>query len=238
MGQQARPARPRAIGMRRRRRLGDRLAAPAARTSRARAGSPSTARGTSSSVSVTSSPSLCSAPPQHGQADGAGWTTRSRGRCSGSGRARRLAPREADRTAVLSACSSAAVCSLRLRSPRSSNSCSSSWSSSGRRAPTMAELLVPQLGDRELQSSRSRPMGRALGQRIAFSVAMSSGSAPSVVSAHWAAASTPCIVACSASRHVASAVARGFSRQVGYHSARRLRPPGPLRQRQSMPSSR
>jgi hypothetical protein len=37
-----------------------------------------------SSVSVTSSPSLASLPPQHGQA-GAGITTRSRGRCAGKG---------------------------------------------------------------------------------------------------------------------------------------------------------
>src|SRR5271167_480390 len=35
-------------------------------------------RGTTSSVSVTSSPSLASLPPQHGQAAGAGITTRSR----------------------------------------------------------------------------------------------------------------------------------------------------------------
>src|SRR5271167_2577981 len=42
-------------------------------------------RGTTSSVSVTSSPSLASLPPQHGQAAGAGITTRSRGRCSGKG---------------------------------------------------------------------------------------------------------------------------------------------------------
>ena len=44
-------------------------------------------RGTASSVSVTSSPSLESrADPQHGQASGAARTTRSRGRCSGKGR--------------------------------------------------------------------------------------------------------------------------------------------------------
>ena len=43
-------------------------------------------RGTTSSVSVTSSPSLESRPPpQHGQAAGAAITTRSRGRCSGKG---------------------------------------------------------------------------------------------------------------------------------------------------------
>jgi hypothetical protein len=37
-------------------------------------------RGTTSRVSVTSSPSLTSLPPQHGQEGGAGTTTRSRGR--------------------------------------------------------------------------------------------------------------------------------------------------------------
>ena len=42
-------------------------------------------RGTTSSVSVMSSPSLASLPPQHGQALGAGITTRSRGRCAGNG---------------------------------------------------------------------------------------------------------------------------------------------------------
>src|SRR6516164_3805384 len=42
-------------------------------------------RGTTSNVSVMSSPSLASLPPQHGQAVGAGITTRSRGRCSGKG---------------------------------------------------------------------------------------------------------------------------------------------------------
>src|SRR3546814_8743777 len=43
-------------------------------------------RGITSSVSVTSSPSFDSrAPPQAGQAQGAGITTRSRGRCSGNG---------------------------------------------------------------------------------------------------------------------------------------------------------
>src|SRR5512134_1982925 len=42
-------------------------------------------RGITSSVSVTSSPSLTSLPWQHGQTEGATMTTRSRGRCAGSG---------------------------------------------------------------------------------------------------------------------------------------------------------
>ena len=36
--------------------------------------------GTRSSVSVTSSPSFLNSPPQHGQADGEGSTTRTRGK--------------------------------------------------------------------------------------------------------------------------------------------------------------
>src|SRR5204863_9075323 len=40
-------------------------------------------RGTTSKVSVMSSPSLASLPPQVGQAQGAGITTRSRGSCAG-----------------------------------------------------------------------------------------------------------------------------------------------------------
>src|SRR5690348_14191712 len=43
--------------------------------------------GSTSSVSVVSSPSLESLPPQHGQAVGDGRTTRSRGRWAGAGRA-------------------------------------------------------------------------------------------------------------------------------------------------------
>jgi len=42
-------------------------------------------RGTTSNVSVMSSPSLDSLPPQAGHAQGAGPTTRSRGRCAGNG---------------------------------------------------------------------------------------------------------------------------------------------------------
>src|SRR6516165_5981742 len=42
-------------------------------------------RGTTSRVSVTSSPSLTSLPPQHGQQGGAGTAMRSRGRCAGNG---------------------------------------------------------------------------------------------------------------------------------------------------------
>src|SRR5271169_4582802 len=52
-------------------------------------------RGTTSKVSVTSSPSLTSLPPQHGQKGGAGTTTRSRGRCAGNGAPHRLLASEA-----------------------------------------------------------------------------------------------------------------------------------------------
>jgi hypothetical protein len=52
-------------------------------------------RGTTSSVSVASSPSLASLPPRHGQAADAGITTRSRGRCAGKGAPHRLFAGEA-----------------------------------------------------------------------------------------------------------------------------------------------
>ena len=50
-------------------------------------------RGITSSVSVTSSPSLDSLPWQQGQAAGPGITTRSRGRWAGNGARSRLVPR-------------------------------------------------------------------------------------------------------------------------------------------------
>ena len=94
-------------------------------------------RGTTSSVSVMSSPSLASLPPQQGQALGAGITTRSRGRCAGNGARTGLLAGEAahrrwrpQRRSVGCASSSVAVAS-------SSSSCSSSWSSSLR--PRSAE---------------------------------------------------------------------------------------------------
>ena len=78
-------------------------------------------RGTTSSVSVTSSPSLTSLPPQHGQAEGAGMTTRSRGRCAGNGARtglRRATLRPRPRPAGLTAAAaSAAARILARRSP-------------------------------------------------------------------------------------------------------------------------
>ena len=86
-------------------------------------------RGTTSSVSVTSSPSFDSfVEPQHGQLGGAAITTRSRGRCSGNGfRAGRL--RSKDLTTVDGAERSAASSSS-VAAASASSSCSSSWSSS------------------------------------------------------------------------------------------------------------
>jgi len=60
-------------------------------------------RGTTSNVSVTSSPSLDRRPLQQGQAVGPGITTRSRGRCAGKGPRtglRRIGPRAARSPAV------------------------------------------------------------------------------------------------------------------------------------------
>src|SRR5438270_13016250 len=70
-------------------------------------------RGTISSVSVISSPSLANLPPQTGHAQGAGMTTRSRGRWAGKGaRAGRL--RAEVFTATLAALSAAAAAFLLL----------------------------------------------------------------------------------------------------------------------------
>ena len=98
-------------------------------------------RGITSSVSVTSSPSLTSLPWQHGQTEGAGMMTRSRGRCAGNGaRAglRRVMPRAAlsSRPAFLAAAASVASSAAQVSSvavASSSSSCNSNWSSSRRR---------------------------------------------------------------------------------------------------------
>ena len=86
-------------------------------------------RGTTSSVSVTSSPSFDSfVEPQHGQLCGAAITIRSRGRCSGNGfRAGRL--RSKDLTTVEGAERSAASSSS-VASASASSNCISSWSRS------------------------------------------------------------------------------------------------------------
>ena len=82
-------------------------------------------RGTTSSVSVTSSPSFESfVDPQHGQFVGAAITTRSRGKCSGKGfRAGRL--RSKDLTKVEGAERSAANSSSVASASASSNCISS-----------------------------------------------------------------------------------------------------------------
>ena len=86
-------------------------------------------RGTTSSVSVTSSPSFDSfVEPQHGQLAGAATTTRSRGRCSGNGfRVGRL--RSKDLTTVEGAVRSA-TSSSSVASASASANCISSWSTS------------------------------------------------------------------------------------------------------------
>ena len=88
-------------------------------------------RGTHSRVSVTLSPSLASLPPQHGHWDGLGRTTRSRGRCAGSGPRTGLARVKA-RTVVWpgSGAAASAAASSSASAVSSSSSCSSIWSSS------------------------------------------------------------------------------------------------------------
>ena len=89
-------------------------------------------RGTSSRVSVTSSPSLDRAPWQHGQAVGPGTTTRSRGRWAGNGPRtglRRTGPRAAMPPSGASSPPPSAASSSAAPAS-SSSSCSSNWSSS------------------------------------------------------------------------------------------------------------
>ena len=85
-------------------------------------------RGITSSVSVMSSPSFASLPPQAGHEHGAGTTIRSRGRCAGSG-ARTGLRRSKPFTAVASGWVAAAAISSSVAAASSSSSCSSIWSS-------------------------------------------------------------------------------------------------------------
>jgi hypothetical protein len=126
-------------------------------------------RGINSRVSVTSSPSLCKTLPQHEQADGAGWTTRSRGRCSGNGRrAGRLRSKLSTLVFVLAA---AATWDLRPASDASSSVSASRSSSCSRRGAAfggLTEPLVAQLGDGELHlldQQRTRLRLGALGKQ-------------------------------------------------------------------------
>ena len=85
-------------------------------------------RGTTSSVSVTSSPILDRrVPPQHGQAVGPGTTTRTRGRWAGKGWREGLRRSVGIGIAALAAALSAARASAAAEAS-SSSSCSSYWS--------------------------------------------------------------------------------------------------------------
>ena len=86
-------------------------------------------RGTTSRVSVMSSPSLTSLPPQQGQQLGAGTITRSHGRWAGSG-ARIGFLRLTRRTVVGLGAAGLAATSSSAALACSSSSCNSSWSSS------------------------------------------------------------------------------------------------------------
>jgi hypothetical protein len=121
-------------------------------------------RGTHSSVSVTSSPSFLTTPPHLGQAQGAGWTMRSRGRCSGNGRRAGLRA-DLGRGALTGAAISAAVSSWATVS-----SSSASWSSS------WAMIFAPRSEDwpycsrRALASSSFRRSISRLAGDLGFSV--------------------------------------------------------------------
>ena len=79
------------------------------------------------SVSVTSSPSLASLPPQHGQAAGAGITTRSRGRCAGKGARTGFLRVKLGTTVPSSPDLALTASSSSVALASSSSSCSSSW---------------------------------------------------------------------------------------------------------------
>ena len=128
-------------------------------------------RGITSSVSVTSSPSLESLPPQHGQALGAGSTTRSRGRCPGRGARTGLRAGGARRSAVgfLGAGFSAAVAAS-LAAVTNSSSCSSNWSISLRprseEAPNLSCLSLA-ISNFRCSTNVSAPEARASAWRRA-----------------------------------------------------------------------
>jgi len=85
-------------------------------------------RGTTSRVSVTSSPSLDRLPWQHGQEVGPGMTTRSRGRCAGNGP--RTGLRRIGLRAGMPSISPSSAASSSAHAACTSSSCSSNWSSS------------------------------------------------------------------------------------------------------------
>jgi len=139
-----------------------------------------------SSVSVIVSPRLLSLPPQQGQVVGDGSTTRSRGRCDGSGARTGLARVNA-RTAVAAGCAWAAATASSVMAVSISSSCISNWSSSLR--PRSAEASKRSRLCRAIISFRcvtiaSAPAARASHSRraarsasnAAFSASMSSGS--------------------------------------------------------------
>ena len=76
------------------------------------------------------SPSLDSMPPQHGHSVGDGNTTRSRGRCAGSGARTGLARRNARTAVVVSDHPRSAMAASSAAAVSASSSCISSWSSS------------------------------------------------------------------------------------------------------------
>jgi len=99
-----------------------------------------------------SSPSLDSLPPQAGHAQGAGMTSRSRGRCAGSGARTGLLRVKLGTALIADAATSSSVARA-----FSSSSCSSSWSSRWRPAfGGLPEPVALHLGDQQLQMRHHR----------------------------------------------------------------------------------
>ena len=143
-------------------------------------------RGITSSVSVTSSPSLASLPLQHGHSVGPGITTRSRGKCAGNGP--RTGLRRRVRRGGSPSGSGPSAASSSAAAASSSSSCSSNWSSS------------------------LRPRSDEAPKRSCLSLAISSFKCATIASAPDARASASRRASCSAAR---AARSRGMSSGTG-----------------------
>ena len=121
-------------------------------------------RGTTSSVSVTSSPIFDRrVSPQHGQALGPGTTTRTRGRWAGKSWREGFRRSAGAGTAALTAAFSAARASA-VAEASSSSSCSSYWSIEALRAlGTLAIERAGELGDLEPEMGNQRRVTRQPG---------------------------------------------------------------------------
>ena len=136
-------------------------------------------RGITSSVSVTSSPSLDRrAPPQQGQAVGAGIDHPLARQVLGERLARGPLAREGGDASWSCAAAVSAASSSSVAVASSSSSCSSSWSSSRARAlGARAEQLALELGDLQLQMGDQRLVVGGLGAGAASSASATSARA-------------------------------------------------------------